>query len=168
MGIQSKKIRYFLPLSFCIASQPVLVPIEAVRELRTGPDTKNYRDQFQLPGQDYEDRWLTIIYIVDSTYKTMHLLAPTKDVMDMWTSALHRLHAVQTELMSGLSQGEMLEAVWERHYWNGRGFHFEDVEKLCRRLNVNQGEAELRRLFQVILFFNSDEETNLCHLASRF
>ncbi|KAJ7206515.1 1-phosphatidylinositol-4,5-bisphosphate phosphodiesterase 1 [Mycena pura] len=132
------------------------VPIEAVRELRIGPDTKNYRDQFQLPGQDYEDRWLTIIYIVDSTYKTMHLLAPTKDVMDMWTSALHRLHAVQTELMSGLSQGEMLEAVWERHYWNGRGFHFEDVEKLCRRLNVSQGEAELRRLFQQAVSDNND------------
>ncbi|KAJ6565650.1 PLC-like phosphodiesterase [Mycena vulgaris] len=111
------------------------VSIEAVRELRTGSDAKNYREQFQPPNKDYEDRWLTIIYIVDSTYKTMHLLAPTKQVMDMWTTALRRLHAIQTELMSGLGQGEMLEAVWERHYWNGRGFTFEDVEKLCKRLN---------------------------------
>ncbi|KAJ7111490.1 PLC-like phosphodiesterase [Mycena epipterygia] len=124
------------------------IPIEAVRELRTGWDAKNYREQFQPPGTDYEDRWLTFIYIVDSTYKTMHLLAPTKEIMDMWTTALRRLHAVQTDLMSGLGQGEMLEAVWERHYWNGRGFAFEDMERLCRRLNVSHGENELRRLFQ--------------------
>lgn len=83
----------------------------------------------------------------------MHLLAPTKNVMDMWTAALRRLYAVQTDLMSGLSQGEILEAVWERHYWNGRGFAFEDVEKLCKRLNVPHTEAELRRLFQVPIIF---------------
>ncbi|KAJ7450824.1 1-phosphatidylinositol-4,5-bisphosphate phosphodiesterase 1 [Mycena latifolia] len=124
------------------------IPVVGVRELRTGPDAKNYREQFQPPNEDYEDRWLTIIYIIDSTYKTMHLLAPTKEVMDMWTTALRRLHAVETELMSGLGQGEMLEAVWERHYWNGRGFTFEDVEKLCKRLNVSHAEDGLRRLFQ--------------------
>ncbi|KAF7343265.1 Phosphoinositide phospholipase C [Mycena venus] len=111
------------------------IPVEAVRELRTGADAKSYREQFQPPNKDYEDRWLTIIYIVNSMYKTMHLLAPTKEVMDTWTTALRRL-------------GEMLEAVWERHYWNGRGFTFEDVEKLCKRLNVSQTEDELRRMFQ--------------------
>ncbi|KAF7366899.1 Phosphoinositide phospholipase C [Mycena sanguinolenta] len=124
------------------------IPVEAVRELRTGADAKSYREQFQPPSTDYEDRWLTIIYIVNSMYKTMHLLAPTKEMMDTWTLALRRLYAVQTDLMSGLTQGEMLEAVWERHYWNGRGFMFEDVEKLCKRLNVLKTEEELRRLFQ--------------------
>ncbi|KAJ7700442.1 PLC-like phosphodiesterase [Mycena rosella] len=125
------------------------IPIEAVKELRTGSDAKNYREQFQPPNEDYDDRWLTVIYIVDSTYKTMHLLAPTKEVMAMWTTALRRLYAVQTELMSGLGQGEMLEAVWERHYWNGRGFTFEDVEHLCKRLNVSHAEdGGLKRLFQ--------------------
>ncbi|KAJ6453594.1 phosphoinositide-specific phospholipase C [Mycena sanguinolenta] len=124
------------------------IPVEAVRELRTGADAKSYREQFQPPYTDYEDRWLTVIYIVNSMYKTMHLLAPTKEIMDTWTTALRRLYAVQTELMSGLTHGEMLEAVWERHYWNGRGFMFEDVEKLCKRLNVLKTEEELRRLFQ--------------------
>jgi hypothetical protein len=95
-------------------------------------------------------------------YKTMHLLAPTKEVMDTWTTALRRLYAVQTDLMGGLSQGEMLEAVWERHYWNGRGFTFEDIEKLCKRLNVSKTEDELRRLFQVFYFcFWSDKETKV-------
>ncbi|KAF8189191.1 PLC-like phosphodiesterase [Mycena galopus ATCC 62051] len=123
------------------------IPVEAVRELRTRADAKSYREQFQPPNTDYEDRWLTIIYIASSMYKTMHLLAPTKEVMDSWTTALRRLYAVQTDLMSGLSQGEMVEAVWERHYWNGRGFTFEDVEKLCKRLNVLKTEDELRRMF---------------------
>ncbi|KAJ7448275.1 1-phosphatidylinositol-4,5-bisphosphate phosphodiesterase 1 [Mycena galericulata] len=124
------------------------IPIEAIRELRLGSDAKAYREQFQPPTEDYEDRWLTIIYMVNSAWKTMHLLAPTKEVMDMWTTAMRRVYSAQTELMSGLGHGEMLEAVWERHYWNGRGFSFEDVEKLCRRLNVSHGEDELRRLFQ--------------------
>ncbi|KAJ7914426.1 1-phosphatidylinositol-4,5-bisphosphate phosphodiesterase 1 [Mycena leptocephala] len=124
------------------------IPVGAIRELRTGPDAKSYREQFQPPNKDYEDRWLTIIYMVNSMYKTMHLVAPTKEVMDMWIASLRTLYAVQTDLMSGLSQGEMLEAVWERHYWNGRGFTFEDVEKLCKRLNVSHNQDELRRLFQ--------------------
>ncbi|KAJ7118445.1 PLC-like phosphodiesterase [Mycena crocata] len=124
------------------------IPVVAVRELRTGPDAKNYREQFQPPGKDYEARWLTIIYIVDSTYKTMHLLAPTKELMEMWTTALRRLHAVQTELMSGLGHGELIEAVWDRHYWNGRGFNFDDVGRLCKRLNVSHDEDALRRMFQ--------------------
>jgi phosphatidylinositol phospholipase C delta len=131
----------------------LLVPIEAVKELRSGVEAKYYRDQFQPPSANYEHRWLTIIYIADSTYKSMHLIAPTAEVMEIWSTALRRLHAIRTELMNGLGQGEMLEAVWERHYWNGRGFTFEDVEKLCKRLNVSHGEEELRRLFQVPSLF---------------
>jgi phosphatidylinositol phospholipase C delta len=92
------------------------------------------------------------VYKIDYAYKTMHLLAPTKEVMDMFTTALRRLYFLQTELTSGLGQGEMLEAEWERHYWNGRGFTFEDVVKLCKRLNVSQAEDELRRLFQASPF----------------
>ncbi|KAJ6625131.1 PLC-like phosphodiesterase [Mycena sp. CBHHK59/15] len=124
------------------------IPIEAVKELRFGSDAENYREQFQPPGADYEARWLTVIYIADSTYKTMHLLAATPELMEMWSTALRRLHALRTELMNGLGQGEMVEAVWERHYWNGRGFSFEDTEKLCKRLNVSLAEGELRRLFR--------------------
>ncbi|KAJ7606651.1 PLC-like phosphodiesterase [Roridomyces roridus] len=124
------------------------VPIEAVRELRSGADAKAYREQFQPQTQDDEERWLTIVYMVNSAWKTMHLLAPTKELMDMWTTAMRRLHSAQTDLMYGLGQGELLEAVWERHYWNAKGFSFEDIERLCRRLNVSLREEELRRLFQ--------------------
>ncbi|KAJ7023444.1 1-phosphatidylinositol-4,5-bisphosphate phosphodiesterase 1 [Mycena alexandri] len=133
------------------------IPIDAVKELRPGVDAKNYREKFQYLSDEYEDRWLTITYMVDGKYKTMHLLAPTKDVMDMWITALRRLFAAQTELLSGLSHGEMLEAVWERRYWNGRGFTFEDVEKLCKRLNATYPEDELRRIFKA-----SDSNRNNC------
>ncbi|KAK7042572.1 phosphoinositide phospholipase C [Favolaschia claudopus] len=123
------------------------IPVEAVRELRTGPDAKSYREQFQPLNLDYEDRWVTVIYIVNSMYKTMHLLADSKEILDSWTTALRRLYAAQTDLMSGLRQGEIVEAVWERHFWNGRGFTYEDVEKLCKRLNVSVTDEELQRLF---------------------
>ncbi|KAJ7178183.1 1-phosphatidylinositol-4,5-bisphosphate phosphodiesterase 1 [Mycena filopes] len=133
------------------------IPIDAVRGLRTGVDTKNSRETFEFLSDEYEDRWLTITYMVDGKYKTMHLLAPTKEIMDMWTTALRRLFAAQTELLSGLSHGEMLEAVWERRYWNGRGFTFDDVEKLCQRLNATLLEDELRRMFEA-----SDSNKNDC------
>lgn len=125
------------------------IPIVGVRDLRTGLEAKNYREQFQPPNEDYEDRWLTIIYIINSDYKAMHLLAPTKELMEMWIAALRRLYVREAELMSGLGQGELLDAAWERHYWNGRGFTFQDVERLCRKLSINHaGDGELRRLFE--------------------
>ncbi|KAJ7059156.1 phosphoinositide-specific phospholipase C [Mycena amicta] len=124
------------------------IPVDAIRELRTSDEAKNYRDQFQPAGQDYEGRWLTLIYVVDSTYKTMHLLAPSKEIMDAFALGLYKIYALRSELLDGLSAGERLEAVWERHYWNGRGMVLEDVRRLCGRLNVSHSDAELQSLFQ--------------------
>ncbi|KAG2336612.1 hypothetical protein BDR05DRAFT_1005709 [Suillus weaverae] len=50
-----------------------------IKELRFSSDACYYRQQFQL-AQDYEDRWITIIYIFNDAYKTLHLIASTKDV----------------------------------------------------------------------------------------
>ncbi|KAF7297832.1 Phosphoinositide phospholipase C [Mycena kentingensis (nom. inval.)] len=124
------------------------IPVDAIRELRVGADTRTYRDQFQLIGQDYEDRWLTLVYIVDSSYKTLHLLGPSKEQMDMFVAALHKIYVARTELLDGLSPGERLDAVWERHYWNGRGFKLEDIQRLCKRLKVGLDAGDLRRLYE--------------------
>ncbi|KAF7291671.1 Phosphoinositide phospholipase C [Mycena chlorophos] len=119
------------------------IPVDAIRELRVGAETKTYRDQFQM-GQDVEDRWLTIIYVVDSSYKTMHLLGPSQEVMEMFVAGLLKMHSLWTELLDGPSQGDR---IWEAHFWNGRGFEFADVERLCKRLKANYDESELRRWF---------------------
>ncbi|GLB34525.1 putative phospholipase C [Lyophyllum shimeji] len=130
-----------------------LIPIENIKELRSGSDARYYREQFQL-AQEYEDRWLTIIYILEGAYKTLHLIAATKEVFRMWDTTLRKLHAIRQELMSGLGNIEMRQAIWRRHYWKGadeekdQKLSFEEVEKLCRRLNVNSSSGELFRLFK--------------------
>lgn len=86
--------------------------------------------------------------------------------------------------MSGLGNGDLREAVWERQVWrgaegmgeggtwggggqggngggggqggNGEGgdqrLRFEDVEMLCKRLNINPSKDDLLRRFQVSFF----------------
>ncbi|KAG1718404.1 PLC-like phosphodiesterase [Suillus occidentalis] len=136
---QSKKLR--------------IIPIENIKELRFSSDARYYRQQFQL-AQDYEDRWITIIYILNGAYKTLHLIASTKDVFCMWGITLRKLYAIRQELMTGPGNEEIRHAIWEKQYWTAsdessdQKLHFEEVEKLCRRLNVNTSTEELKRLFQ--------------------
>ncbi|KAG5640769.1 hypothetical protein DXG03_007249 [Asterophora parasitica] len=72
----------------------------------------------------------------------------------MWDKTLRGLHAIRQELMSGLGNIEMRQAIWEKHYWRGAGeekdqkLAFEEVEKLCRRLNINSSSEALLRLFK--------------------
>jgi phosphatidylinositol phospholipase C delta len=121
-----------------------------------GADARFYREQFQL-SQDYEDRWLTIIYVLEGEYKTLHLIATSKDVFQMWDSTLRKLYAVRQELMSGLGNLEMKQAVWEKQYWKGadeesdQKLDFDEVERLCKRLNISTAPEDLRRLFRVSL-----------------
>ncbi|KAG6916583.1 hypothetical protein DXG01_006232 [Tephrocybe rancida] len=130
-----------------------IIPIENIKELRSGSDARYYREQFQLAAE-YEDRWLTIVYILDGAYKTLHLIAPSRDIFRMWDTTLRRLHAIRKELMSGLGNIEMRQAIWEKHYWKGadeeqdQKLMFDEVEKLCRRLNINSSPSELQRLFK--------------------
>lgn len=79
----------------------------------------------------------------------------------MWDTTLRKLHEIRKELMSGLGNIEMRQAIWEKHYWRAgdserdQKLAFEEVEKLCKRLNISSSPEELERLFKVfvILFF---------------
>ncbi|PPQ88911.1 hypothetical protein CVT25_009146 [Psilocybe cyanescens] len=106
--------------------------LNAIKELRLGANARYYIEQFKIPT-DLEERWITIIYILDGTYRTLHIVAESRDVFQMWSVALQKLYAT----------------VWERQYWKGADeegnqvLDFDDVERLCKRLN----EA-LRKLFK--------------------
>lgn len=136
------------------------VPIESIKEIRSGIDARYYREQFQL-AQEYEDRWLTIIYLLDGNYKTLHLVAASKDAFLMWDVTLRRLHAIRQQLMSGLGNIEMRQAIWEKLYWRGADeqsddkLSFDEVEKMCKRLNINSNTEDLLRLFKVCLVLSS-------------
>jgi len=133
------------------------VPIENIKELRAGTDARFYREQFHL-SQDYEDRWLTVVYIIDAQYKTLHLIAPTKDDFQMWDTTLRRLHHIRRELMSGTGNPELRQAIWEKQYWKGADVEADDkldienVERLCRRLNINTTPEDLIQRFRVSSF----------------
>ncbi|OAX39023.1 PLC-like phosphodiesterase [Rhizopogon vinicolor AM-OR11-026] len=136
---QSKKLR--------------IIPIENIKELRFSSDARYYRQQFQL-AQDYEDRWITIIYVLNGAYKTLHLIASTNDVFRMWDITLRKLYAIRQELMTGLGNEEIRHAIWEKQYWktsdeaNDQKLRFDEAERLCRRLNINTSTEELTRLFK--------------------
>lgn len=135
------------------------VPIEMIKEIRSGHDARYYRSQFKFP-EDVEDRWLTIVYVIEGTYKTLHMLATTQDLFKMWDSCLRRLYAIRQGLMSGLGNLEMRQTIWEMQYWKAadrsgdKKLNFDEAQKLCLRLNVNSPKGELQRLFKVRLLSN--------------
>ncbi|KAF8625841.1 hypothetical protein AX17_006738 [Amanita inopinata Kibby_2008] len=130
-----------------------IIPIESIKELRTGAAASYYRAQFSLsPSSD--ERWITIIYILDGAYKTLHFIAPTPEVFSLWDTNLRKLHAVRQGLMQGLGNVQMREELWERMYWKGadgptgdQKLDVKEVEKLCLRLGIDLSKNELKGLF---------------------
>jgi phosphatidylinositol phospholipase C delta len=120
-------------------------------EIRTGGDARYYRKQFKLP-EEMEERWMTVVYILDGTYKTLHVVADTRDVFHLWETSLRKIYAIRQGLMTGHGSAELKRTIWERQYWKDadeEGNHvldFDDVQKLCLRLNA---QKELRKIFQV-------------------
>ncbi|GLB39507.1 putative phosphoinositide phospholipase C [Lyophyllum shimeji] len=140
-------------------SKTRIVPLETIKEVRSGHGARYYREQFAYP-ESAEERWLTVMYILEGTYKTLHILADTRDVFEMWDSAVRKLVAIRQGLMTGLGNIELREAVWERQYWKGADVEcdnklsFEEVQGLCRRLNANLSRPALQ-----ILFDNADTKS---------
>lgn len=117
-------------------------------------DSSYYRTQFKL-APDTQSRWITIIYILEGAYKTMHIIAPSVDVFEQWNESLNKLYAVRQGLMTGVYEGTIRDVVWEKQYWKSADrdgderLEFDDVQGLCRRLRLHFSEQELRKLFKV-------------------
>lgn len=92
----------------------------------------------------------------------------------MWDTTLRKLHGIRQELMSGLGNIEMRQAIWEKQYWKGadekrdQKLVFEEVEKLCKRLNINSNTGDLLRLFKVVFFFFGVDLLVLIHVLYSF
>jgi phosphatidylinositol phospholipase C, delta len=77
----------------------------------------------------------------------------------MWDSTLRKLYAVRQTLMRGLGNFDLREALWAKQYWKAadeqadQKLYFEDVEKLCKRLNVNSSPDDLYRHFKACVPF---------------
>ncbi|KAF8478826.1 1-phosphatidylinositol-4,5-bisphosphate phosphodiesterase 1 [Gautieria morchelliformis] len=130
-----------------------VIAIESIKEIRAGEDARNYREQFKI-ASDTENRWMTIIYLADGKYKTLHVIALAADVFRMWFNTLKHLYALRQELMSGVGNLERRQQAWERLYWKSADesgdarLAWVEVKKLCLRLNVHAPEEDLKQRFK--------------------
>ncbi|EGX52559.1 hypothetical protein AOL_s00007g547 [Orbilia oligospora ATCC 24927] len=135
--------------------------LDDVKEIRTGENARNYREGFQVTSE-FEDRWITIIYsehIENGRLRTLHLVAPTKELFQLWTQTLEALLNYRTALMAGIAtQGDkVLGTHWKREISSQSNsvttdrkdekLSFEEVDRLCRRLQVNCSKQYLRARF---------------------
>ena len=156
------------PLLYVAAYGVLQVPIEAIKEIRSGVDARYHRVQFKME-EGCEERWLTVIYIIDGKYKTLHLLADTRDVFKLWDSTLRKLHSIRVGLMGGVGNTQMRDALWEKQFWKGadstgdKTLDFDEIRRLCVRLNVNASEQELQTWFKVrVHALRADRVVTLC------
>ncbi|KAF7370798.1 Phosphoinositide phospholipase C [Mycena sanguinolenta] len=128
-----------------------IVPIESIKEIRTGSDAEYYCSQYGFAGE--LDKWITIVYVLHNTYRTLHLLAPTCDLKTLWENNLRKLYSIRLGLMHDLDNHELRQTVWERQYWKGaakgrQSLNLDDVKSICLRLNIDFPKGELERLFK--------------------
>ncbi|KIY73921.1 PLC-like phosphodiesterase [Cylindrobasidium torrendii FP15055 ss-10] len=130
-----------------------IIPIESIKEIRTGAQVKYYREDFKLPTA-LEARWITIIYIVEGAYKTKHFIVDTQSQYDTWIATLNRLQAIRQGLMTGLGNIEVRDAVWEKQYWKGADksgdnkLDLVEAELLVKRLNVDLPPVVVKQYFE--------------------
>jgi phosphatidylinositol phospholipase C delta len=165
-----KQVRFFLDLDAAKVFWDVSNPakrfyIDDIKEIRVGADARNYREEHQIP-EDLERRWFTIV-IADSdrskgrTVKTLHLIAPSDRILDLWITTLEHISRYRIGLMAGLAglgQSEaVLQAHWQREMsrlfpqglppMEEQSLDLAAVETVCRSLHINCSKNMLRAQF---------------------
>lgn len=139
--------------------------IDDIQEIRPQSEAKNYREEFQVAAE-FESRWFTIIYADQDRakgrpVKSMHLIAPSQTVFDLWTSTLNDLARYRHELMAGLvgsgQDEKTLQGHWNRemalifdgapHPEDDESLDLAGVENLCRSLHINCSKNLLHAQF---------------------
>ncbi|CAG8908093.1 unnamed protein product [Penicillium egyptiacum] len=165
-----KQVRFFLDLDAAKVFWDVSNPakrfyIDDIKEIRVGADARNYREEHQVP-EDLERRWFTIV-IADSdrskgrAVKTLHLIAPSDRILELWITTLEHISRYRIDLMSGLAGSGQSEAVLQAHWQREMSRLFPQrpppveeqsldlaaVEKVCRSLHINCSKNMLRAQF---------------------
>ncbi|KAF8987672.1 Phospholipase C [Haplosporangium bisporale] len=128
------------------------INVEQIKELRKGKAARMYREQLRVKPE-HEERWLTIIYSAMGKYKALHLVAPTKDTYHDWIMAVERMWSVKREVAEGLPQLQRKTNQWLKEHWMDADKNvdsklgYEEVVRLCHRLNINFSRKEIRHRF---------------------
>ncbi|EEP78800.1 conserved hypothetical protein [Uncinocarpus reesii 1704] len=139
--------------------------IDDIKEIRLGQDARNYREEHQVPIE-FENRWFTIIFAnpegsKNKPVKTMHLIAPSRTVFELWTTTLEQISRYRIGLMVGLAGSGQSEAILKAHWQREIGRRFPGkpglaeekcldlgaVENLCHSLHINCSKSVLRLQF---------------------
>lgn len=125
--------------------------IDDVNEVRIGADSRNARDDAQIPDE-HEGRWMTIVYEPPErskgrTIKTMHLIMDSEVILFYWNEALTSVSRERSEIMNALStsteksERSMFMAwkqVMARKGPNADEFFtLDDARWLCKILEIN-------------------------------
>ena len=140
--------------------------IDDIQQIRLQSDAKNYREACGV-GPEYESRWFTILYADQnrakgSPEKTMHLIAPTQVIFELWTSTLDDLQRYRHELMNGVAGSRLNEKTLRGHWrcemakiFNGtphrddeENLNFTGVENLCLSFHIHCSKNMLRAQFE--------------------
>lgn len=165
-----KQVRFFLDLDAAKVYWGTSSPtkrfyIDDMKEIRVGTEARNYREEHQV-SEDAESRWFTII-ISDSerskgrTVRILHLIAPTRRILELWTTTLEHISRYRIGLMAGLAGSGQSEAVlvahWQREMTRlfpqgpkpdeEKSLDFGAVESVCRSLHINCSQNMLRAQF---------------------
>ncbi|KAF9909246.1 Phospholipase C [Linnemannia zychae] len=128
------------------------INVEQIKELRKGKAARMYREQLRVKPE-HEERWLTIIYSAMGKYKALHLVAPTKDTYQDWILAVEHMWSVKREVAEGLPQLQRKTNQWLKEHWMDADkdvdskLGYEEVVRLCHRLNINFSRKEIRLRF---------------------
>ncbi|KAI9701329.1 MAG: Phospholipase C [Bogoriella megaspora] len=136
--------------------------IDDIRELRIGAEARNYREEFGVP-QEFESRWFSILYTNPNnskgrTLKTIHLIAPTDTIFQLWTTTLDGIAKRRAEIMEGLAgtgertikflwRQEMIKKLGLDHAESEERMSLEEVRQICTSLHINCSENTLRAQF---------------------
>ena len=140
--------------------------IDDIQQIRLQSDAKHYREECGV-GLEYESRWFTIIYADQNRakgrpVKTMHLIAPTQVLFELWTSTLDDLQRYRHELMNGVAGSRLNEKTLRGHWrcemaklFNGtphrdeeENLNFTGVENLCLSFHIHCSKNMLRAQFE--------------------
>ena len=140
--------------------------IDDIQQIRLQGDASIYREAFQVSAE-LESCWFTIIYADPERAKgrpskSIHLIAPSQHIFELWTSTLDDLSRYRHELMAGLvgsgQDEKTLRGHWKRemaklfngapHTENEENLGVAGVESLCRGLHINCSHKVLHAQFE--------------------
>ena len=136
--------------------------IDDVREVRVGAESRNARDDAQIPDE-HESRFITIVYEPPErskgrTIKTMHLIMDSDVIVFYWNEALSTVTRERTEIMNALAasteKSERGMAIAWKQAMTRKGPNAEeflaldDARWLCRKLEINCSDHAVRTHFK--------------------